>query len=107
MVGLEIHQEERAGRLTLRLMGTLDGQTAQLLRQSLDTLGSREVELDFTHLREFRDTAVGVLTHGLLERNVQVRGLAGHHQRMFRYFGVSLGETRSSGAYYTPEEMQA
>ena len=55
MVGLEIHQEERAGRLTLRLTGTLDNQTALLLRQSLDTLGSREVELDFTHLREFRN----------------------------------------------------
>ncbi|OJH38831.1 STAS domain-containing protein [Cystobacter ferrugineus] len=107
MVGLEIHQEERAGRLTLRLTGTLDNQTALLLRQSLDTLGSREVELDFTHLREFRDSAVGVLTHGLVDRKVRLRGLAGHHQRMFRYFGLSMGEASSSRAYYTPEEVLA
>jgi hypothetical protein len=107
MVGLEIHQEERAGRLTLRLTGTLDGQTAHLLRKSLDTLGSREVELDFTHLREFRDSAVGVLTTGLVDRKVQLKGLAGHHQRMFRYFGLSTGETSSSRAYYTPEEVLA
>ena len=105
MVALEIHHEERAGRLTLRLMGTLDGQTAQLVRKSLDTLGTREVELDFTHLREFRDSAVGVLTHGLAERKVALRGLAGHHQRMFRYFG--LGEATASRAYYTPEEVLA
>ena len=106
-MALEIHQEERAGRLTLRLTGTLDGKTAHQLRQSLDTLGAREVELDFTHLREFRDTAVGVLTHGLAERKVALRGLAGHHQRMFRYFGLSTGEASSSRAYYTPEEVQA
>lgn len=107
MVGLEIQQEERAGRLTLRLTGTLDNQTALLLRQSLDTLGAREVELDFTHLREFRDSAVGVLTNGLVDRKVRLRGLAGHHQRMFRYFGLSTGEASSSRAYYTPEEVLA
>ncbi|ATB32999.1 STAS domain-containing protein [Melittangium boletus] len=108
MVGLEIHQEERAGCLTLRLTGTLDGQTARLLRSSLDALGSREVVVDFTHLREFRDSAVGVLTHGLVEHKVRMRGLDRHQQRMFRYFGLSLGEsTSSSRAYYTPEEVLA
>ncbi len=107
MAGLEIHQEERAGRLTLRLTGTLDGRTAVLLRHSLDALVAREVDVDFAHLREFRDSAVGVLTHGLAHRKLHLRGLAGHHQRMFRYFGLGLEEAVSKRAYYTPEEAQA
>ncbi|MBM7117127.1 STAS domain-containing protein [Archangium primigenium] len=108
MVGLEIQQEERAGCMTLRLKGTLDGQTARLLRSSLDALGTtREVEVDFTHLREFRDSAVGVLTTGLVDRKVRMRGLDRHQQRMFRYFGLSLGETTPSNAYYRPEEVLA
>jgi anti-anti-sigma regulatory factor len=107
MVGLEIHREERAGRLTLRLMGTLDGRTAMQLRSSLEELGTQEVVVDFTHLREFRDSAVGVLTHGLSERKVQFRGLAGHHERMFRYFGLTTGNVAPPRAYYTPEEVLA
>ncbi|WNG47894.1 STAS domain-containing protein [Archangium minus] len=106
MAGLEIHREELAGRLTLRLTGTLDGRTAMLLRSSLDELGSREVVVDFTHLREFRDSAVAVLTHALEDRKIQLRGLAGHHERMFRYFGLSTGSV-TPRAYYTPEEVLA
>lgn len=107
MAGLEIQREELAGRLTLRLTGTLDGRTATQLRSSLEELGSREVVVDFTHLREFRDSAVAVITHGLEDRKVQFRGLAGHHERMFRYFGMSLGSVAPPRAYYTPEEVLA
>ncbi|MDY7233242.1 STAS domain-containing protein [Hyalangium rubrum] len=105
MAGLQIHQEELAGRITLRLEGTLDWRTAAQLRHSLESLGSKEVVLDFAHLREFKDTAVGVLTRDLGARKVVFRGLAGHHERMFRYFGVSTGT--SPRAYYTPEEILA
>lgn len=106
MAGLEIHQEELAGRVTLRLEGTLDWRTAAQLRHSLEALGSREVVLDFAHLREFQDTAVGVLTKDLrTHHKVELRGLAGHHERMFRYFGVSTGS--EPRAYYTPEEILA
>jgi anti-anti-sigma regulatory factor len=106
MAGLQIHQEELSGRVTLRLEGTLDWRTAMQLRHSLEGLGTHEeVVLDFTHLREFKDTAVGVLTGELTARKVQLRGLAGHHERMFRYFGVTTGTTPR--AYYTPEEVLA
>ncbi|HLM47681.1 MAG TPA: STAS domain-containing protein [Myxococcaceae bacterium] len=93
--------------MTLRLMGTLDGRTAMQLRSSLEELGAREVVVDFTHLREFRDSAVGVLTTGLTERKVQFRGLAGHHERMFRYFGLPTSVLAPPRAYYTPEEVLA
>lgn len=105
MTGLQIHQEELAGLIHLRLEGTLDGRTAQLLANSLQALDGREVVLDFAHLREFKDNAVGVLTHGLLCRKVQMRGLAGHHERMFRYFGV--GNVAAPRAWYSPEDVLA
>lgn len=104
MAGLQIHSEEVAGRVTLRLEGILDGRTAQEVRTSLSSLSGREVVLDFTHLREFKDSAVGVLTRDLVERPVQLRGLATHHERMFRYFGVATG-TDQRRAYYTPEDI--
>jgi anti-anti-sigma regulatory factor len=105
MAGLQIHQEEVAGRITLRLEGTLDWRTAAQLRRSLDALGAQEVVLDFAHLRDFQDTAVVVLTKDLPTHKLQFRGLAGHHERMFRYFGVSTGA--APRAYYTPEEILA
>lgn len=105
MAGLNIHHEELAGRITLRLEGTLDGRTAQQLRSSLAAIKEREVVVDFTHLREFKDNAVGVLTGDLLGRPVQLRGLAGHHERMFRYFGV--GSVATPRAWYVPEELRA
>lgn len=107
MAALEIHHEERAGHLTLRLTGTLDNQTAMLLRHSLDAVSTQEVIVDFAHLREFRDSAVGVVVHDMNGRKVQLRGLAGHHQRMFRYFGWGLNDVAPKRAYYTPEEALA
>jgi len=104
MAGLQIHREESAGSVTLRLEGTLDGKTAEEVRASLSALSECEVVLDFTHLREFKDSAVGVLTRGLVERPVRLRGLATHHERMFRYFGVGTG-TSTRPAYYTPEDV--
>ncbi|HYO73211.1 MAG TPA: STAS domain-containing protein [Archangium sp.] len=106
VAGLEIQREELAGQLTLRLTGTLDGRTAMTLRSSLEELEAKNVVVDFTHLKEFRDSAVAVLTRPLSERKVQFRGLAGHHERMFRYFGLSTG-TIAPRAYYTPEEVLA
>jgi ABC-type transporter Mla MlaB component len=107
VAGLEIQREELAGQLTLRLTGTLDGRTAMTLRSSLEELEAKNVVVDFTHLKEFRDSAVAVLTRPLAERKVQFRGLAGHHERMFRYFGLSTGTIASPRAYYTPEEVLA
>ncbi|GHH03176.1 STAS domain-containing protein [Comamonas sp. JC664] len=104
MAGLQIHREESAGSVTLRLEGTLDGKTAEEVQTSLSTLSDCEVVLDFAHLKEFKDSAVGVLTQGLVERTVQLRGLATHHERMFRYFGVRTG-TPQRPAYYTPEDI--
>ena len=105
MAGLQIHREDRPDCVTLRLEGTLDDHTVHQVHCSLDALCGRPVVLDFSHLREFRDTAVPGLTRDLSGRAVQVRGLAGHHARVLRSFGVGLGE--APRPYYTPEELLA
>lgn len=103
MAGLQIHREDVAGHITLRLEGVLDGKTAQEVQTSLESLKDQEVVLDFTHLREFKDSAVGVLTRNLAH-SVKLRGLATHHERMFRYFGVATGFVPLR-PYYTPEDV--
>jgi hypothetical protein len=96
-MGLQIHREIQAGRVMLRLEGTLDGRTAQQLRESLGGADGREVVVDFSLVRDFKDTAVAVLTRDLEARSVQLRGLAGHQARMFRYFGFTPDGTRAAG----------
>ncbi|MCP3101621.1 STAS domain-containing protein [Myxococcus sp. K15C18031901] len=104
MAGLQIHREDGAGGITLRLEGVLDGRTAQEVRASLEELRGRDVVLDFTHLREFKDSAVGVLTVSVVAQAVTLKGLATHHERMFRYFGVATG-VAPHRPYYTPEDV--
>jgi hypothetical protein len=105
MAALKIHRDESPEGVTLRLEGTLDDHTVHEVHRTLDALGGRPVVLDFSHLREFRDTAVPELTRDLSARGVQVRGLADHHARVLRCFGVGLaGAPRP---YYTPEELMA
>ncbi|NTX13575.1 hypothetical protein HUA74_42800 [Myxococcus sp. CA051A] len=103
MAGLQIHREDVAGHVTLRLEGILDGKTAQEVQTSLEGLKGCEVVLDFTHLREFKDSAVGVLTRNMAN-SVKLRGLATHHERMFRYFGVGAS-VAPRRPYYTPEDV--
>lgn len=93
MKALKIHREIGAECVTLRLEGSLDGHTAGLLQQAIEQVGHHEVVLDFSHLREFKDTAVAVLTRLLVERGVRLKGLALHHERVFGYFGLrSMGQ---------------
>lgn len=106
MAGLEIYREENAGKVTLRLEGTVDGTTALQLRQSLEALGEDEVVIDFSRVKQFRDLAVAVLSRGLQGKCVRFRGLAEHQERMFRYFGLATAR-RPVSAYYTPEEQFA
>ena len=111
-MGLQIHKEIQAGRVMLRLEGTLDGRTAHQLRDSLGSADGGELVVDFSLVRDFRDTAVAVLTRDLGERPVQLRGLAGHQARMFRYFGFApeggsaqVGD--SEPVLYTADELLA
>lgn len=104
MAGFEVHREDVAGKIVLRVQGTLDGAAARELHLMVGQLEPQaSVVLDFSQVREFYDYSVGVLTQTLAARTVELRGLRTHQARMFEYFGVSTGA--SDRAYYTPEEL--
>jgi anti-anti-sigma regulatory factor len=107
MAGLSICREDASTTVTLRLEGTLDGATASAVLEALlaESVG-QEVVLDFSRVGDFRDLAVAVLSRGLERRKVRLRGLDVHHERMFRYFGLTSTATPER-AYYTPEELMA
>ncbi len=106
MAVLHIHREERAGTVTLRLEGRFDGPAALQLTKLVDELGSREVVIDFSHVKEFLDLAVAVLTRSIARKAVKLQGLGQHQERMFRYFGIGP-VAEQAAPYYLAEERIA
>lgn len=104
MARFEAKREDVAGSIILRLHGALDGAASRQLQLQIAELDPRaKLVVDFSHLHEFCDYAVGVISHAVKGREVELRGLRTHQARMFEYFGVSTGS--SERAYYTPEEL--
>lgn len=106
MAGFAVKREEAAGKTTLVLDGTLDGQAARAVQLLVAELApTTSLVVDFSRVREFHDYSVGVLGVALQKRDVELLGLRTHHARMFEYFGVTAGAPASERAYYTPEEL--
>jgi hypothetical protein len=107
MAGFQIEREESSGVITLNLMGTFDGTSAQQLRASLEKIQGHPVVVDFSRVRGFADSAVAILTGDLDFSSVRLRGLARHHETMFRYFGIASSSGSTPKPYYTPEDVLA
>src|SRR6185436_14646405 len=83
--------------IVINVEGNFDRAAAESLRRSLDALdGDADVVLDFSRVAQFRDLAIDVLARGLKAHSITVRGLAGHQERMFRYFGIATPQRPSS-----------
>ncbi len=92
MPGIEVIREDVESRVILRLQGRFDGPAAYLLNSLLtDIEPTQPVVVDFSHVAEFQDLAVGVLTRALTDRTFHLQGLRTHQERMFQYFGVTTG----------------
>jgi len=87
MSTIQVVREEAKGIITLRLEGTLNGEAAVELHRELDNLETNEVVIDFSHLRQFLDSAVPQVLEAIRSKPCQLQGLMRHQQRMFRYFG--------------------
>jgi hypothetical protein len=107
MAGLQIRRVEAQDGVTLHLEGVFDGKTALDLRRAVDSLDARRVTIDFSSVGTFMDLAVAVLTVGFPDRDVALRGLPRHQERMFRYFGFITQGGADLGRYYRPEEQLA
>jgi hypothetical protein len=82
--------------IVINVEGNFDRSAAEALRRSLDALAEdADVVLDFSRVTQFRDLAIDVLARGLRAHSLSVRGLAGHQERMFRYFGIPVPQRPS------------
>ena len=91
------------GEVTVALEGTFDASAAAELLRTLAAVRDGEVMIDFTQVRDFRDSAVAVLARGL-SKQLRVKGLGRHHERLLRYFGL-LPAPSPSLAFWQPEEV--
>jgi anti-anti-sigma regulatory factor len=103
MAALEVVRETAGSTVTLRLRGHLDGTAAYQLDELLSAEAGQDVVLDFSHVKQFPDLTVGLLTQALGKRPVRLRGLCEHQARVFRYFGVTT-VSAPAAAYYLPED---
>ncbi len=83
-----IHREEVAGELQLKVTGDFDGAAALDVKNLLDAVDGRPVVVDFSQVRHAQDLAVAVLARSL-HANVRLKGLALHHERLLRYCGLA------------------
>lgn len=74
----------------LRLLGTLDGSGAYLLRDKLFALAP-PVVVDCSRLDRISDFGLGLLAMAITEMRIDVQlvGLGRHSQRILRAFGIS------------------
>lgn len=73
-----------------RLEGILDREGSSILRDQVLASPS-SVAIDFGHLREMPDSALGILASGLQARpDVKLVGLPRHAERILRAFGLAL-----------------
>ena len=81
------------GRIVVTVDGTFDAPAATRLAAWLaEVPGERAVVVDFTRVRSASDLGIAAVARGLAgrEHRLAVRGLTRHHERLLRYFGVSL-----------------
>ncbi len=91
---LRAGDNEQVETVTLRVEGPFNRDAASRLRTRLEALHQAPVVLDFSRVGTFCDAAIDVLVRGLAAPRLQLRGLATHQERMFRYLGYGAPSQR-------------
>ena len=87
-----VHVQLADGSLLLRFGRHFGVAEAERLTETIRSFAPlTELTLDFTSVREFEDSACGLLAEALADNRalkVVLRGLTLHQSRVLRYFGV-------------------
>jgi len=87
-----MHAELKEGSLVLRFGRQFGVPEAERLSETIRSFAAlSQLTLDFTGVREFQDSACGLLAATLAANRalkVVLLGLTRHQSRMLRYFGV-------------------
>jgi hypothetical protein len=84
---LVVSEEQKGGARVLKLEGSFNRESARMLRALLEQWPEDRVVLDFSRVHEFLVPAVVDVTRGLESRAIQVSGLPGMCEQIFRCFG--------------------
>ena len=93
-------REARGDTATYVVSGRFEGVCAWELATRLSQERLPRAVLDFSRCHEFHDYGIAVLSQALLGIDglrVQLRGLRQHQERVFKCFGVDVGERSQGG----------
>ncbi len=98
--------EAHPGDLRIRLGSRFDVAEAARLAEAVVAFAPlSRLSVDFTHVRDFSETAIVPLARtlgGLAHATVLLRGMTNHQYRLLRYFGVAVGDSPKSESIEHP-----
>lgn len=113
MPGCSVVREVRGCTAHYTMAGRFDGSCAWELSSRLAREPLGELVLDFSRVGDFVDYAIAIVANGLAAvegKNVHLRGLRQHQERVLRYFGVDAADPlhlARSATTSVPEELPA
>ena len=90
MPGCTLEREVNGATALYRVSGRFEGACAWQLCGRLEQEPLHTVVVDFSRVSEFVDYGIAVLATAMLalDKQLELRGLRQHQERLFRYFGV-------------------
>jgi hypothetical protein len=103
MPGCNLEREVLGGIALYRISGRFEGACAWELSARLEREPLHHVVVDFAQVGEFVDYGIAVMANALntLDKQVRLRGLRQHQERLFRYFGVEAAEAAGPADDFT------
>jgi STAS domain-containing protein len=99
MPGCTLEREVVGGTALYRISGKFEGACAWELSGRLEREPLSSVVVDFAQVGEFVDYGIAVMANAVqsADKQIKLRGLRQHQERLFRYFGVDAAEPLEEG----------
>jgi STAS domain-containing protein len=100
MPGCTLEREVIGNTALYRISGKFEGACAWELSGRLEREPLSQVVLDFAQVGEFIDYGIAVMANAVqsADKQIKLRGLRQHQERLFRYFGVDAAEPAEDAA---------
>ena len=100
MPGCTLEREVIGSTALYRISGKFEGACAWELSGRLEREPLSRVVVDFAQVGEFVDYGIAVMANAVhsADKQIKLRGLRQHQERLFRYFGVDAAEPAGDAA---------
>ena len=104
MPGCTLEREVIGSTALYRISGKFEGACAWELSGRLQHEPLTHVVVDFAQVGEFVDYGIAVMASAVqaADKQIKLRGLRQHQERLFRYFGVDATEPAEDGGESSP-----